>query len=869
MTTTGQMLKKINLWSILYMAFIGSTFGQSKPIQPVTEADYPLWGRLVLDKLSDKGKWMSYYMNYESEQDTLFVQSTERTTVYKFPKGHTGKIIKERYFIYHTGAAEIGIMDLASGQEKILRNAIDAEVSANGKYLLNYNRHPKNVFISTLAGNFVATIPNVTAHIWSNSGNSLLVYYEEDGINKVGLVDLARDEFTLTLITDQNLTCAGFVWSHDDTSVAFYATENKDNSHTGILCHYNLRQKSLKTLRPESSATFPKHMEIQPQPFERLKISRDGTRIFFGMRNRKKLPYEKYDSEVQIWYGNSKKLYPGEHYLDTLGYQYGVGTWWIQQNMVRQIIDGGNIHLMIARGDSSAIVGNTLKYAPNYKYHADLDLYDQDLVSGRKELIVENVSEAQSQTVLSTDGTFLLYFKNKNWWAYSLSERTHKNLTGGLERSWDRHEHDPGNELSVYGVAGWTPNNEILVYDEFDLWSINVNNVKATKLTSGREERIVYRILDEGNIYDPNYSPKYLRKIDLNQTILLEVLFKDDSATGFAFYNKKVGVHEQYLNKSKISKVMRAAKILIYVEERFNLPPRIVVQNATGHRQVKMQSNSHHKNYAWGHNKLISYRNDHGQELKGIVYYPPNYTTSRKFPMVVYIYEQLSSLLHDFVVPSLTSAYGFNVVNMLSKGYVVLMPDIVYRQGEPSFSALDCVTAGVTKVLETESIDAKRIGIMGHSFGGFQTSFIVTKSHLFAAAVSGSSSSDLISFSLSLPQSVLGPDIWRVENYQFRMVKSIYEDMSGYIDNSALYSADKIETPLLLFTGGSDSNVSSTHTDAFYFALRRLKKDVVMLKYPSEGHILLDSRNATDLNKRIGDWFAYYLKDDTTKEWIA
>ena len=142
-------------------------------------------------------------------------------------------------------------------------------------------------------------------------------------------------------------------------------------------------------------------------------------------------------------------------------------------------------------------------------------------------------------------------------------------------------------------------------------------------------------------------------------------------------------------------------------------------------------------------NSIINFKNKDGKPLQGALFYPANYEPGKKYPMIVYIYEIRSNVLNRYVTPSPRSSY--NTTNYTSQGYFVFQPDIVYQTNHPGESAVNCVVPAVEEVLKTGMIDEKKIGIMGHSWGAYQTSFIITQTNLFSAAVAGAPLIDMIS----------------------------------------------------------------------------------------------------------------------------
>src|SRR5690606_18072510 len=139
------------------------------------------------------------------------------------------------------------------------------------------------------------------------------------------------------------------------------------------------------------------------------------------------------------------------------------------------------------------------------------------------------------------------------------------------------------------------------------------------------------------------------------------------------------------------------------------------------------------------------------------------------------------------------------VANLTSQGYFVLMPDIIYGKGNPGMDATDCVVAATNHVIGMGMVKRDRIALMGHSFGGYETNFIITQTSLFRTAISGASIFDLPSWYLSISRNSGDPEIWRFESQQWRMGKSLYADREGYERNSPSSWVENVNTPLLLW----------------------------------------------------------------------
>jgi dipeptidyl aminopeptidase/acylaminoacyl peptidase len=204
-----------------------------------------------------------------------------------------------------------------------------------------------------------------------------------------------------------------------------------------------------------------------------------------------------------------------------------------------------------------------------------------------------------------------------------------------------------------------------------------------------------------------------------------------------------------------------------------------------------------------------------------------------------------------------------------ANGYFVLQSDIVYRDRNPGLSAVDCVVPAVEKVLATGMVDPQRVGLVGHSWGAYQTSFILTQTDVFAAGIAGAPLTDLISMYLSIYWNSGGTDARIFEISQGRMEVPPWEALDEYMANSALFNITKLDTPLLVAFGDEDGAVDWHQGIELYNAARRAAKPYVMLVYAGENHSLRQKANQLDYHRRIQEWFGHYLKGEEAPKWIS
>ncbi len=169
------------------------------------------------------------------------------------------------------------------------------------------------------------------------------------------------------------------------------------------------------------------------------------------------------------------------------------------------------------------------------------------------------------------------------------------------------------------------------------------------------------------------------------------------------------------------------------------------------------------------------------------------------------------------------------------------------------------------KVLEGGKVDPKKVGIVGHSWGAYQTAFLVTQTDIFAAGAAGAPLTNMMSMSVSIYWNSGQTNAWIFHESQGRMDRPFWQDVDTYIKNSPIFQIDKLKTPLLVTFGDEDGAVDWNQGVELYNAARLAGKPVVMLVYPGENHGLAKKPNQVDYHYRILEWFGHYLKGEKRK----
>ena len=502
-------------------------------------------------------------------------------------------------------------------------------------------------------------------------------------------------------------------------------------------------------------------------------------------------------------------------------------------------------------------------YETEQRFSATLaDIYSVDVATGAQERLLERVKYVSTG---DPTGRRFLLVRDDNVFAFDLESGKSKNLTGGQDTKFINQENSSlTDQKPMYGVAGWTKDGDaVLLYSRYDIWLFPLDGGEPGALTHGEDGAIRHRRVRVAA--DPDDD----RYIDLEEGFYISLYGDRSKKSGYGRVTSD-SVETLLLEDAQISRLRRAedADVVSFTSERFDDSPDLFVSGGdlAKPKQVS-ETNAFTDQFLWGRSELVDYENANGVPLQGALFYPADYDPDKTYPMIVYIYELRSQSLHSYQRPSEQSPY--NTAVFTQNGYFVFQPDIVYRAQNPGLSAVECVVPATRKVLETGMIDPDRVGLVGHSWGAYQTAFIVTQTNLFAAGVAGAPLTNMMSMSMSIYWNSGQTDAFIFHESQGRMDRPFWKDVDTYIANSPIFSIDNLETPLLVAFGDEDGAVDWQQGIEMYNAARLAQRPFVMLVYPGENHGLAKKPNQVDYHHRVREWFDTYLKGEETPQWIS
>lgn len=469
----------------------------------------------------------------------------------------------------------------------------------------------------------------------------------------------------------------------------------------------------------------------------------------------------------------------------------------------------------------------------------------------------------------SPDSSRILVYKDKDWFSLEAADGKMVNLTSKLGSNFLNEDHDTPDTVPAYGTAGWMKDSRhVLLYDRYDVWSVNVDGSGGRKLTDGRPTGLQYRVvrLEQTRPDDPED-----RGIDPAKPLLFRVEDLQTRDTGiYSLADFEKGKPVKRIMAAKNFTLLGKAKdadVVLLTATTFHDQPDLQTTDFTFKELRKVSdSNPQQASLNWGTGELMKFRNADGVELQAAVYKPENFDPKKKYPMMVYIYERLSQNVNAFLRPQ--PGTSINISYYVSNGYVVITPDIVYTTGHPGQSALKCVLPAIQSVVEKGFIDRNRIGIQGHSWGGYQIAYMLTQTNVFRAAEAGAPVANMISAYDGIRWGTGLPRQFQYEKTQSRIGGTLWEYPLRFIENSPIFMVDRVQTPLLILQNDGDDAVPWYQGLELFLSLRRLGKEVYLFDYNGEPHGLRKRIAQKDYAVRMQQYFDHFLKDAPAPEWM-
>ena len=606
-------------------------------------------------------------------------------------------------------------------------------------------------------------------------------------------------------------------------------------------------------------------------PDEALWFSENGERLFFGLRSTPVVQdttlLEEEIVNVEVWTYDEPRLYTVQE-LDKEKDQKKafLSLYDFEQDALVQIGDPKYDFVRYADEGNSpyAVVGNGTPYQLQSQWTAQrpMDLQRVDLATGQH---TDLGTKVYGGSALSPKGKYLYGYsrKDSSWFTYNLKSLKYTALTKG--RGFYNELHDYPDDPFAYGSAGWTEDDDrFLIYDRFDIWAFDPDTGRSENLTKGRPQKVRYRYLQLDT--DEKSIPQ-------KGKWLLSTFNEGSKHGGFASYDPKRKSLKQLIQGPYAYERPWLAQEdkknrLLFTRQSFTEFPNLWASDLSFNSPKQLtDANPQQRDYNWGTAELVEWVSLDGKPLEGMLIKPEDFDSQKKYPMIVNFYEKSSDGLYRHRGPS----YGRSTINYAyyaSRGYLIFNPDVHYREGYPGESAFNCVIPGVTALIDKGFVDKDNIGVQGHSWGGYQIAYLVTKTDIFKAAESGAPVPNMISAYGGIRWWTGLSRQFQYEHTQSRIGGTPWEYPQRYVENSPIFNIDKINTPLLIMHNDADGHVPWYQGIEFFVSLRRLGKASWFLNYNGEPHWPLKWQNRVDFNLRMSQFFDHYLKGAPKPLWM-
>lgn len=477
-------------------------------------------------------------------------------------------------------------------------------------------------------------------------------------------------------------------------------------------------------------------------------------------------------------------------------------------------------------------------------------------------LIEKEVVRLNKHFLIHQDRPYAVYFKEGHWWSYHFITKKKVCLTTDHKDRFTDFDKKYLSDSDHTGILGFTGDKEeLLLYDKFDLWKLDLNGRYIHRCTNGKEKGVIYRYAGDARLFDNQFRDPWFNGALVNTDKMMlkqRDTFKFETAVVSLDSNckmKQVTAAEKFT--VRYVKSLANNKYLV-VRENHHHPLQYLVLTAGSKNPSVYQTNKHHQEYLWGDVKTFNIPLKDGSTAQASLIYPVGWNPDEKYPTVVFYYENTALYGMQYTLPTIYNMGGFNSTLFSIKGFFVLYLDMRYKDTEVTKYLLSDTDDILDYVVKNEpTVNNDKLGMIGHSFGGFEVMYLAGKTNRFKAAVAGAGIADLADYYYAdKDKGSLG--MFSAENVQTRMIPPYADKM--FNSSNPLSNIANVSTPMLLWTGENDYRIRKEHSIKMYLGLWRQKKEAELLIYKDEEHYLLKPENMKDLTKRIMDFFEEKLK---------
>ena len=888
-TTTMRHLK--------YLAFVACLGSLSPALaqnasKSLTIDDLVTWQRITDREISDNGKWVACKMEPWEGDATVYLYAAQGQETATFSPADKFAFSASSGYLVVTQTPGKSTVDslkiLKTKEDKMPMNTLVIYSVAGKKETIDslktfkladeadwiaYQRGRKDstLYVRSLDGSKTFQFPTVTDFQFAKKSDML--YYTSAAEGEAGIFTLNPEKGSPALIKEGKGVFKQTTFDEKGERLAFLYCADKDSSYKALSLWLSEHNAPAKEIATRGNKAFPAEWVINENGM--LQFSKSASRLFFGTspepRQKDTTQLAENRPNVQVWSWDEPVQYTVQNYNKEKDlkksyqavYNLGNGSIFQLANEELPNIQLGN------EGDAAlALLSTSRPYSLSSMWEARTrsDYYTVSLDNGERKQIAK---ADYGRFRLSPQGKYAYWYGETDscWYTIALAEGKRYRLTTPESfPAWDE-ENDVPNHPYAHGAAGWTANDQsLLIYDRYDIWKFDPTAATSPiNLTvNGRKEKLSYRL---------EQLDKEARFIDLGKPQLLKGF--NETTKGYGFYNARLSAPAapktllagNYMLRS-INKAKNTDDV-IYTMETFQQYPDIHYSTLAFKKSVQLtHGDKQQEGFIWGTAELVSWISLDGRPLEGVIYKPANFDPNKKYPMMVNFYERNSETLYNYRMPEPhRSTIDYHLYN--SNEYIIFNPDIRYVDGYPGESCYNCLMPGITMMIAKGYIDEKGIGAQGHSWGGYQVAYLATRTNLFSAIESGAPVVNMFSAYGGIRWGSGMARSLQYEHTQSRLGATPWSSPLRYLENSPLFTMDKVQTPILIMHNDADGHVPWYQGIEYFVAMKRLGKPCWLLNYTGEPHWPTNMANRIDFQRRMFQFFNHYLKNQKMPKWMS
>ena len=879
---------------LAFVACLGSlspAFAQNAS-KSLTVDDLVTWQRITDREISDNGKWVACKMEPWEGDATVYLYAAQGQETATFSPADKFAFSASSGYLVVTQTPGKSTVDslkvLKTKEDKMPMNTLVIYSVAGKKETIDslktfkladeadwiaYQRGRKDstLYVRSLDGSKTFQFPTVTDFQFAKKSGML--YYTSAAEGEAGIFTLNPEKGSPALIKEGKGVFKQTTFDEKGERLAFLYCADKDSSYKALSLWLSEHNAPAKEIATRGNKAFPAEWVINENGM--LQFSKSASRLFFGTspepRQKDTTQLAENRPNVQVWSWDEPVQYTVQNYNKEKDlkksyqavYNLGNGSIFQLANEELPNIQLGN------EGDAAlALLSTSRPYSLSSMWEARTrsDYYTVSLDNGERKQIAK---ADYGRFRLSPQGKYAYWYGETDscWYTIALAEGKRYRLTTPESfPAWDE-ENDVPNHPYAHGAAGWTANDQnLLIYDRYDIWKFDPTAATSPiNLTvNGRKEKLSYRL---------EQLDKEARFIDLGKPQLLKGF--NETTKGYGFYNARLSAPAapktllagNYMLRS-INKAKNTDDV-IYTMETFQQYPDIHYSTLAFKKSVQLtHGDKQQEGFIWGTAELVSWISLDGRPLEGVIYKPANFDPNKKYPMMVNFYERNSETLYNYRMPEPhRSTIDYHLYN--SNEYIIFNPDIRYVDGYPGESCYNCLMPGITMMIAKGYIDEKGIGAQGHSWGGYQVAYLATRTNLFSAIESGAPVVNMFSAYGGIRWGSGMARSFQYEHTQSRLGATPWSSPLRYLENSPLFTMDKVQTPILIMHNDADGHVPWYQGIEYFVAMKRLGKPCWLLNYTGEPHWPMHMANRIDFQRRMFQFFNHYLKNQKMPKWMS